>query len=138
MAADLREQAPAGTNHRALRAHGQFLPAAHGHHAATGPVAALDAWLQMRGTTPGPVFVSLCTGALTTVPISGEAIAWIPRSRARASGIPVDRIARQTRHRRIATPIDGWVRPAKPSTSPPAETSASRAVMPSAQAPVSG
>jgi integrase len=117
-------------------AHCQLVPVAHGHHLGTDPVAALDAWLQMRGTTPGPVFVSLRTGTLTNDPISGEAIARMLRARARAAGlsperitghslraghattaaaagVPLDRIALQTRHRRIATLIDRYIRPAQ-------------------------
>ncbi|MFC7497000.1 MULTISPECIES: tyrosine-type recombinase/integrase [unclassified Nocardioides] len=116
--------------------HGHLVPVAHGRHPGTDPVAALDAWLQLRGTTPGPVFVSLRHGDLTHDPISGEAIARMLRSRARgaglsperitghslraghataaaAAGVPLDRIALQTRHRRIATLIDRYIRPAQ-------------------------
>src|SRR4051812_13679417 len=38
---------------------GQRVAVAHGNHAATDPVAALNAWLNVRGRAPGRLFTSL-------------------------------------------------------------------------------
>lgn len=113
---------------------GQVVGVAHGRHPATDPVAALGAWLVARGTTPGPLFTSMRPGGPDLQPISGDAIARILRARAGAAGLPtaritghslraghatsaalagvgVDRIAAQTRHRRIDVLIERYIRP---------------------------
>jgi site-specific recombinase XerD len=113
---------------------GQVVGIAHGRHALTDPIAALDAWLALRGTTAGPVFTSLRGGALSLTPISGTAASNIVKDRARAAGfsaeritghslraghatsaalagIGVDRIAAQTRHRRIDILVERYIRP---------------------------
>jgi integrase len=116
--------------------HGQVVGVAHGQHAATDPVAALATWTAVRGTGPGPLLVSLRNKVLTDAPISGEALARMLRTRARAAGmsaeritghslraghattaaaagVPLDRIALQTRHKRLSTLIDRYIRPAQ-------------------------
>jgi integrase len=116
--------------------HGQVVGVAHGQHALTDPVAALAAWSEARGLGPGPLFVSLRNKVLTDEPISGEAVARMLRTRARAAGIsteritghslraghatsaaaagvPLERIALQTRHKRISTLIERYIRPAQ-------------------------
>jgi integrase len=116
--------------------HGQVVGVAHGQHALTDPVAALAAWSAARGLGPGPLFVSLRNKVLTDEPISGEAVARMLRTRARAAGmsteritghslraghattaaaagVPLDRIALQTRHKRLSTLIDRYIRPAQ-------------------------
>lgn len=116
--------------------HGQVVGVAHGQHALTDPVAALAAWSEARGPAPGPLFVSLRNKVLTDEPITGEAVARMLRTRARAAGmsteritghslraghatsaaaagVPLERIALQTRHRRISTLIDRYIRPAQ-------------------------
>lgn len=117
-------------------AEGQIVAVAHGQHAATDPIAAQDAWLRHRGTEPGPLFTSLRGGTVTTTPISGEAISIMLRKRARAAGlaaeritahslraghatsaalagVALDRIAAQTRHKRLSTLIERYIRPAQ-------------------------
>lgn len=42
---------------------GQIVPVAHGRHALTDPVAALEHWLDLRGRAPGPLFVTIRTRA---------------------------------------------------------------------------
>jgi integrase len=102
---------------------GQVVGIAHGEHALIDPIAALDAWLAVRGTAPGPAFTSLRPGIRTLQPISGNAVTSIVKDRAAAAGLSaeritahslraghatsaalagvgVDRIAAQTRHRR--------------------------------------
>jgi hypothetical protein len=54
---------------------GQCVGVAHGQHDVTDPVAALHAWLTVRGTTSGPVFTSLRHGHLMLRPFLGDGIA---------------------------------------------------------------
>jgi integrase len=114
-------------------ARGQVVGVAHGRHALTDPIAALDVWLDIRGGRPGPVFTSMRRGAAGQ-PISGNAVSNIVKERAHAAGlsggrisghslraghatsaalagIGVDRIAAQTRHRRIDILIERYIRP---------------------------
>jgi len=113
---------------------GEVVGVAHGQHAATDPVAALGAWSTARGIAPGPVFTRVRAGLATLEPISGNAVARMLKSRAAAAGLPteritghslraghattaalagvgLDRIAAQTRHRRISTLIQHYIRP---------------------------
>ena len=116
--------------------HGHLVGVAHGQHALTDPVAALATWTVFRGETPGPLFTSLRHHVLTHEQISGEAVARMLRDRASAAGmsperitghslraghattaaaagVPLDRIALQTRHKRISTLIERYIRPAQ-------------------------
>jgi integrase len=113
---------------------GQVVGVAHGQHAPTDPIAVLDAWLAVRGTAAGPVFTSMRRGLTALEPISGNAVSTIVKNRARAAGlaaeritghslraghatsaaqagIGVDRIAAQTRHRRVDVLIERYIRP---------------------------
>ena len=115
-------------------ARGQVVGVAHGRHAVTDPVAALDAWIAVRGRVPGALFTSLRGGDVSLDPVSGNAIARLLKTRARAAGLPteritahslraghattaalagvgVERIAAQTRHRSITTLIEHYIRP---------------------------
>ena len=115
---------------------GQRVAVAHGQHASTDPVAALDEWLTFRGPKAGPLFTSFRTKKVTLDAISGDAIAITLRNRARAAGlaaeritphslraghattaalagIPLDRIAAQTRHKRLSTLVERYIRPAQ-------------------------
>jgi integrase len=115
---------------------GQVVPVVHGQHASTEPIAALDTWLRHPGTEPGRLFTSLRTGSVTSDPISGEAISIVLRKRARAAGlaaeritahslraghatsaavagVALDRIAAQTRRKRLSTLIGRYIRPAQ-------------------------
>jgi integrase len=112
---------------------GQVVGVAHGLHPDTDPVGAVASWLAVRGTAPGPLFTSL-RGRDGSSPITGGTVARILKTRAEAAGLPsarisghslraghvtsaamagvgVDRIAAQTRHRRIDVLIEHYIRP---------------------------
>lgn len=116
--------------------HGQQVPVATGRHASTDPVAALAAWIELRGRAPGRIFTSMRGGTVTHKPISGDAISIMLRKRAYAAGldatritghslraghattaalagVSLDRIANQTRHKRLSTLVDRYIRPAQ-------------------------
>lgn len=115
---------------------GQRVAVVNRAHAATDPVAALDAWLDIRGRASGPLFTSLQRRSVSLEPISGQAIAIALRNRAREAGfaperitphslraghatsaamagVALDRIAAQTRHKRLSTLIERYIRPAQ-------------------------
>lgn len=115
---------------------GQIVGVAHGQHPLTDPVAALHAWLAFRGVASGPLFTSMRPGLTTMQPISGNAVIRIVKDRAAAAGlsteritphslraghattaaragVAIDRIAAQTRHRRIDVLIERYIRPAQ-------------------------
>jgi integrase len=113
---------------------GQVVGIAHSQHALTDLITALGAWLAMRGPAPGPVFTSLRPGIQGLQPISGTAVSNVVKNRAAAAGlsadqvsahslraghatsaalagVSVERIAAQTRHRRIDVLIEHYIRP---------------------------
>jgi integrase len=113
---------------------GQVVGVAHGRHRNTDPVGALASWLAVRGTAPGPLFPRMRGRGAGSTPISGGTIPRILKARADAAGLPtaritghslraghvtsaavagvsVDRIAAQTRHRRIDVLIEHYIRP---------------------------
>jgi len=115
-------------------ARGQLVGVAHGSHAETDPVTALDAWLERRGTEPGPLFLGFRYDRIGTRPFTGSGLARMLKERAAAAGIPserisghslraghattaalagvgLDRIAAQTRHTRISTLVEHYIRP---------------------------
>ncbi len=115
-------------------ARGQVVGIAHGRHGLTDPIAALDAWLDLRGTAPGPLFTSLRPGGPALRPLSGNVVSALVKERALAAGLSggrisghslraghatsaalagvgIDRIAAQTRHRRVDILIDRYIRP---------------------------
>jgi integrase len=117
-------------------AEGQVVAVVHGQYASTDPIAALNAWLAWRGPAGGPLFSSLRNKTVTHAPISGEAVSIVLRKRARAAslaaeritahslragqatsaavaGVALDRIAAQTRHKRLSTLIERCIRPAQ-------------------------
>jgi integrase len=115
-------------------AHGQLVGVAHGSHAETDPVTALDAWLAVRGTGPGQLFAGFHLDRIGSRPFTGSGLARMLKERAAAAGIPservsghslraghattaamngvgLDRIAAQTRHTRISTLVEHYIRP---------------------------
>jgi len=98
-----------------------------------GQVAGVGA---IRGVTPGPVFTSMRHRHLSLDPFLGDGIAIMLRRRARdaglaaeritphslraghateaaLAGVAIDRIAAQTRHRRLSTLLERYIRPAQ-------------------------
>lgn len=115
---------------------GQTVAVAHGQHATTDPIAALDAWLRLRGDHPGLLFTAMPNRLVTQDPLSGQAISVLLRRHAIAAGlaadritahslraghattaavagVALDRIAAQTRHKRLSTLIERYIRPAQ-------------------------
>lgn len=115
-------------------ARGQLVGVAHGHHGETDPVTALEAWLAHRGTQPGQLFLGCHYDRIGTRRFTGSGLARMLKQRAAAAGIPservsghslraghattaalagagLDRIATQTRHSRISTLVEHYIRP---------------------------
>lgn len=90
----------------------------------------------MRGTDPGRLFTAMPNRVVTAGPLSGQAVALVLRRRAVAAGfsgeritahssrarhatsaavagVALDRIAAQTRHKRLSTLIERYIRPAQ-------------------------
>ena len=114
--------------------HGQQVAVAHGQHALTDPVAALNAWRAVRGATPGAVFTRIWASSVSLEPLSGHVVARMLRARAEAAGldgtritahslraghataaamagVPLDRIAAQTRHKDLTVLVNRYIRP---------------------------
>ena len=114
--------------------HGQVVAVAHGQHAATDPVAALDAWRGVRGGTPGALFTRIWSSTVSLEPLSPHVPARMLRARAEAAGldgtritahslraghataaalagVPLDRIAAQTRHKDLTVLVNRYIRP---------------------------
>jgi integrase len=114
--------------------HGQVVAVAHGQHALTDPVAALAAWRAARGETPGALFTRIWATSVSLEPLSGHVVARMLRARAIASGldgsritahsqraghattaalagVPLDRIAAQTRHKDLTVLVNRYIRP---------------------------
>jgi integrase len=113
---------------------GQVIGIAHGVYAATDPVAALDAWLDLRGRGPGPLFTRVYASRIHADPLTGNAITRMLHTRAKAAGlpaeritahslraghattaalagVPLERIAAQTRHRDPSVLVERYIRP---------------------------
>ena len=114
--------------------HGQTVAVARGSHPLTDPVAALAAWRNLRGHAPGPLFTRLWRSRIGPEPIFGDAIARMLRTRARDAGldaeritghslraghattaalggVPLARIAAQTRHKDLSVLVNRYIRP---------------------------
>lgn len=113
---------------------GQVVAVAHGQRHDTDSVTALAAWLDLRGRHAGPLFTGVPNGRVTSRPFTGSGLAAMLKTRAAAVGIPADRvsghslraghattaamagvdlarIAAQTRHTRISTLVEHYIRP---------------------------
>jgi integrase len=115
---------------------GQVVGVAGGVHAATDPIRALRAWLDLRSAGPGPLFTRVpATRPITSEGIGPRTVSDLVRNRATAAGLgdlgvsghslraghattaavngaPIDRIAAQTRHRDLTTLFNHYIRPA--------------------------
>ncbi|MDQ3527981.1 MAG: tyrosine-type recombinase/integrase [Actinomycetota bacterium] len=114
--------------------HGQVVAVAHGQHAVTDPVPALSAWRAVRGEAPGALFTRIWASSVSLEPLSGHVVARMLRARAEAAGldgsritahslraghataaalagVPLNRIAAQTRHKDLSVLVNRYIRP---------------------------
>jgi integrase len=114
--------------------HGQTVAVARGMHPTTDPVDPLAAWRKVRGHQPGPLFTRFYRSQISLHALAGDSIARILRKRAceagldgtritahslRAGhattaalgGVPLARIAAQTRHKDLAVLVNRYIRP---------------------------
>lgn len=114
--------------------HGELVGVARGQHALTDPVAALASWRAVRGETPGALFTRIWASSVSLEPLSGHVVARMLRARAEAAGfdgtritahslraghattaalagVPLNRIAAQTRHKDISVLVNRYIRP---------------------------
>jgi hypothetical protein len=136
---------------------GEVVGVAHGTHSDTDRVTAINTWLQVRGTAPGPLFVRLRGGAVSDNPLAPHTLSRLLHARAEVAGLPaaritghslraghataayaagvhLDRIAAQTRHKDLAVLLNRYIRPLAPWKPPPAATSACEPTTQPAQA----
>ena len=113
---------------------GQVVGVAHGTHPDTDPITAINHWLRRRGTQPGPVFVRLRGGTISSHPLAPLTFSRLVHARAEDPGLPatritghslraghataayaagvhLDRIAAQTRHKDLAVLLSRYIRP---------------------------
>jgi len=114
--------------------HGEIVAVAYGNLAATDPVAALAAWRNLRGEQPGTLFTRIWPRRVSLEPLSPNVIARMLRARALAAGldgtritahslraghattaalagVPLSRIAAQTRHKDLSVLLNRYIRP---------------------------
>lgn len=114
--------------------HGQVVAVAHGCHAVTDPVAALAAWLRIRGHQPGTLFTRIWGSRVSDQPLGNHVVARMLRERevaagldatritahslraghattAALAGVPLARIAAQTRHKDLGVLVNRYIRP---------------------------
>jgi integrase len=72
--------------------HGELVAVAHGQHALTDPVAALNAWRGIRGETPGALFTRIWASSVSLQPLGPDVVARMLRARAEAAGLDGTRI----------------------------------------------
>ncbi|MCY7286736.1 MAG: tyrosine-type recombinase/integrase [Cryobacterium sp.] len=113
---------------------GQVVGVAHGTFALTDPVAAIAAWRTVRGEVPGTLFTRIWARSVSLEALSGHVVARMLRARAVAAGldgtritahslraghataaalagVPLDRIAAQTRHKDLTVLVNRYIRP---------------------------
>lgn len=113
---------------------GQLVGVARGNHPDTDPIAALDAWLDLRTRDSGRLFLAVRNEQIGPQPFTGSGLARMLKDRAAAvdlpserisghslraghattaamAGVGLDRIAAQTRHTRISTLVEHYISP---------------------------
>ena len=114
--------------------HGQVVAVAHGSNAATDPVAAIATWLKVRGYGTGSLFTRIWASRISDQALGNHVVARMLRDRAVAAGldgtritahslraghattaalagVPLDRIAAQTRHKELTVLVNRYIRP---------------------------
>jgi integrase len=114
--------------------HGQVVAVAHGQHVLTDPVAAVAAWLRIRDDQRGPLFSRIWQRRISGQPLGSHVVARMLRERAVAAGldgtritahslraghattaalagVPLTRIAAQTRHKDLGVLLNRYIRP---------------------------
>jgi integrase len=114
--------------------HGQVVGVAHGQHAITDPVAALNVWREIRGAAPGrssrasggapsvsrrsaDMFRRGCSApgpkspGSTGTRITAHSMRAGHATTAALAGVPLDRIAAQTRHKDLSVLVNRYIRP---------------------------
>ena len=71
---------------------GQTVPVAHGSNAVTDPVAALAAWIKIRGGHPGALFTRIWDSHISDQRLGTHVVARMLRERAIAAGLDGTRI----------------------------------------------
>jgi integrase len=114
--------------------HGQIVAIARGKNPTTDPVAAMAAWRKLRGHQPGPLFTRFYRSQISLEALAGESVSRILRRRAKEAGldaeritahslraghattaalggVPLARIAAQTRHKDLSVLVNRYIRP---------------------------
>jgi integrase len=118
-------------------AQGQLVGVARGDNRLTDPIRALDAWLKVRPSAPGALFTRVLyrnhptserigpraisrtvqeranAAGFDGMPVSGHSLRAGHATTAAVNGVPIDRIAAQTRHRDLGTLLNHYIRPAE-------------------------
>jgi len=118
-------------------AQGQLVGVARGENRLTDPIRALDAWLNVRPSAPGALFTRVLyrrhptserlgpraisrtvqeranAAGFDGMPVSGHSLRAGHATMAAVNGVPIDRIAAQTRHRDLGTLLNHYIRPAE-------------------------
>lgn len=118
-------------------AQGQLIGVARGENRLTDPIRALDAWLTVRPSGPGALFTRVLyrrhptrerlgpraisrtvqeradAAGFDGMPVSGHSLRAGHATMAAVNGVPLDRIAAQTRHRDLGTLLNHYIRPAE-------------------------
>jgi integrase len=118
-------------------AQGQLVGVARGENRLTDPIRALDAWLRVRPSAPGALFTRVLyrrhptserlgpraisrtvqeranAAGFDDRPVSGHSLRAGHATMAAVNGVPIDRIAAQTRHRDLGTLLNHYIRPAE-------------------------
>ena len=118
-------------------ARGQLVGVARGEKRLTDPIWALDEWLRIRPSGPGPLFTRVywrnhptaerigpraisrtvqeraSSAGFDGIPVSGHSLRAGHATTAAVNGASIDRIAAQTRHRDLGTLVNHCIRPAE-------------------------
>lgn len=118
-------------------AQGQVVGVARGENPLTDPIRALDEWLKLRPPGPGALFTRVVyrnypkaerigpraisrtvheranAAGFDGLAVSGHSLRAGHATTAAVNGVPIDRIAAQTRHRDLGTLLNHYIRPAE-------------------------